>query len=55
MAYRTQRRLRQILLMSVEVDEVVHETMETADLADIEVVRLRTEHLQHQYGHARRI
>ena len=28
--------------------------METVDPADIEAVHLRTEHLQHQYGHARR-
>lgn len=51
MVYRTHNLMRQIQATSAVVDEEVHGTMETVDLADIEVVRQRTEYL---YGHARR-
>ena len=40
--------------MSGGLDGVVHGMMEIVDLADIEVVRQRTEGIQHQYGHVRR-
>ena len=46
--------MRQMQLMSGVVDEEVHGMMEIVDLADIEVVRQRTEYLQHQYGHVKR-
>lgn len=53
-AYRTHSKVRQMQPTSVEVDEELHGMMETVDPADIEAGHLRTEHLQHQYGHARR-